>query len=250
MKLNDTDDTRKLLDRLKMIELKKLAQRNNIALQKENSIGEAKSVKSKGEIIDILGDSYFKESDLVELLGVSRLTKEELLNQMNLRQLKGLARESGVLLEKTSFFRTKKATKKEDITDLLRVLNTPKVRNYAGKVKLIKKPTKIRVKKVKAVKAYAMKKTRSTENLKKETESIEKKRKKGRVTDARTSDVFLARKEPIFRKEDQEDVNVYTPRGTKGDEMVEEAIRERIIEREIVRRRIISRVRLRFPESK
>jgi hypothetical protein len=157
---------------------------------------------------------------------------------MNLRQLKGLARESGVLLEKTSFFRTKKATKKEDITDLLRVLNTSKVRNYAGKVKLIKKPTEIRAKKVKAVKAYAMKKTRSTENVKKETESIEKKRKKGRVTDARTSDVFLARKEPIFRKEDQEDVNAIPPRGTKGDEMVEEAIRERIIEREIVRRRI------------
>jgi len=44
--------------------------------------------------------------------------------------------------------------------------------------------------------------------------------------------------EPMFRKKDQEDANAITPRGTKGDEMVEEAIRERIIEREIVRRRI------------
>jgi len=241
MKLGKTDETRELLGRLKVSELKELARRNNIALQKENSLGEVRSVRSKEDIIDVLVESDFKASDLVELLGVSRLTKEELLHQMNLNQLKRLARESGILLEKTSFFRTKKATKKEDIIDLLKVLTPSKVRDYAEKIKLIKKPAVKRAKKAKAVKeARVKKKTRSAEKAKKKSKPIKKERKKRRAIRTGTSDVSPIRKKPVTRREDREVevIKAISPRGARSEEIVEEIVREKIIEREIVRRRI------------
>jgi len=141
-KLTDYDQTVDLLSRLNKEELQELAERNGIKLEREDLSGKIRIVRTKSQMIDLLLESEFRESDLIELLGISRLTKEELLNCMNVRQLKQLAKETGIELVKSSIFGTKKATKKKDIIDALSVLSTSKIREFAEKISLIGKPVK------------------------------------------------------------------------------------------------------------
>ncbi len=154
-KLADYEESLELLGRLTFDELKQLAKRNSIVLQKEDAEGNFQKVKSKEEAIEILVTSEFKESDLVELLGVNRLTKEEILNLMSVHQLKKLANETGVLLEKSTLLGTKKAIKKKDVVKALKVLSLQKVRQYAEKTEIIwktvrekRKPSKVATKKL------------------------------------------------------------------------------------------------------
>ena len=111
-KLTDYDQTIDLLSRLSKKELEELAERNGIKLEREDLSGRIRRARTKSEIMEVLLESEFRESDLIELLGISRLTKDELLNCMNLRQLKQLAKETGIELVKTSIFGTKKEYRK------------------------------------------------------------------------------------------------------------------------------------------
>jgi len=154
-KLTDYDQTMDLLSRLNKGELEELAKRSGIKLEREDISGKIRRARTKPQIIDILLESEFRESDLVELLGISRLTKDELLNYMNLRQLRQLAKETGIELVKSSFFGTKKVSKKKDIIDVLRVLSTSKIREFAEKISLIKKPAKMKRRKPRSTKAKA-----------------------------------------------------------------------------------------------
>lgn len=155
-KLADYDQTRELLNRLSKEELVELAERNGVKLEWEDPLGRIRKARTKQQMIDILLESEFRASDLIELLGTSRLTKEELLNCMNVSQLKRLAREAGVELVKSTILGTKKATKKKDIIKALGVLSASKIREFAEKISLIKarkpkakrrKPRSTRVKK-------------------------------------------------------------------------------------------------------
>lgn len=139
-KLAGYEETKELLGRLKVRELKQLALQNNTTLEKEDWTGKARTVKTKEEIIEILVNSEFKEHDLVELLGLSRLTNRELLSYMPVRQLRGLAKEYGVALRKSTLLGEKKATKKGDMVDVLEShLSPPKVRRYIQNMSLIQK---------------------------------------------------------------------------------------------------------------
>jgi len=138
-KLQDQDEARELLERLKVSELKELAKRNNIPLEKRDFLGRLKPAKTKDEIINVLINSEFNELDLIEMLGLSRLTNEELLNCMTVKELRGLAREYGVALEKSSLFGTKKATRKDDIIEVLKTLPPSKIRGYSEKISLLEK---------------------------------------------------------------------------------------------------------------
>jgi hypothetical protein len=236
-RLADYDATRELLGRLNTNELKQLAEKNGIALQKEGIEGEARAVKSKDEIIYVLVASEFKESDLISLLGTRRLRKRELLNQMNTRQLKQLAKETGVLLEVSTLFGTKKAAKKKDIVGALKVLSTQKVRQHADKIKLIEGAAKS-VRKRKPVKAPARKR-------KGKTKMAKRKAKKAKKTKPAKPKPRLPRSllkeyppEGIVQKPAAAAAPLKAAPQRKA-EIVEEAVRERIIEREIVRRRTV-----------
>ncbi|MCD6593835.1 hypothetical protein J7L00_07140 [Candidatus Bathyarchaeota archaeon] len=137
-KLADYDQTRELLNRLSKEELVELAERNGVKLEWEDALGEVRKARTKQQMIDVLLESEFRASDLIELLGTSRLTKEELLNCMSVSQLRRLAREAGVELVKSTILGTKKATKKKDIIKALSVLSASKVREFAEKISLIK----------------------------------------------------------------------------------------------------------------
>jgi hypothetical protein len=230
-KLADYDETKELLSRLRVKELRKLAQQNGIALEKGDSLGKVKPVGTKEKIIDLLVDSDFKEYSLIGLLGLSRLTKEELLNHMKVTQLKGLAKETGILLEKTSIFGTKKAIKKEDIVDVLKALSVPKIRDYAKRILLIKKPSKKKARTRKRVKKAAKKPTRKVRRKEKAKMRVKQPTKR------------LIQK-PV-RKEYEKIIDVKPAamlRKTKREvRIIEEAIREKVTEREIIRRRVSPR---------
>lgn len=137
-KLADYEEAKDLLGRLRVQELKKLAEQNNISLERKDWANRVVPAKTKQEIIDLLVDSEFKESDLVQLLGPSRLTKEELLNYMRVRELRELAKECGIVLQKSTFFGTKKAARKEDIVDILESQLSPsKIRRHSKQISLI-----------------------------------------------------------------------------------------------------------------
>ena len=155
-KLADYDQTVDLLNRLSKEELEELAKRNGVKLEWEDLSGKVRKARTKSQIIEVLLESEFRESDLIELLGTSRLTKEELLNCMNVKQLKRLAKETGIELVKPTIFGIKKATKKKDIIDVLSVLSTSKIREFAEKIKLIRKTAgPVKRKKPKSAKAKA-----------------------------------------------------------------------------------------------
>ena len=230
-KLADYEATWELLSRLSLDELKQLARRNSIALQKEDVQDNIQKAKSKEEAIDILVASEFRESDIVELLGISRLTKEELLNIMSTRQLKQLAKETGVLLEKSTLFGVKKAIKKNDVVKALKVLAISKVRQYAEKTEMIKKAAK-KAKKRKPTKATVRKPTKKT---------IKGKRVR------RAKLIKLPIKEPFLpvvestRIEEEKPALIMVPAQRaqlKTARIIEETIRERLVEREVVRRQI------------
>jgi hypothetical protein len=235
--LADYDRTRELLERLNTNELKKLAKKNGIALQKEDFEGKARIVKSKDEMIDVLVASEFKESDFISLLGIQRLHKRELLNQMNTRQLKQLAKETGVVLEVPTLFGTKKAAKKKDIINALKVLSTQKIRQYADKIQLIKEAAKS-AKKRKPIKAPVRKlkvKAKKKKGKAKKTKKIKKPMKKPRLPRS------LMKEYPPRRALQKPIVSVAPPEGVpqRITGIVEEAVTERIIERKIVRRRAV-----------
>ena len=180
-KLADYEEAKELLGRLRVQELKKLAEQNNISLEKKDWANRIVPAKTKQEIIDLLVDSEFKESDLVRLLGPSRLEKEELLNYMRVRELRELAKECGVVLQKSTFFGTKKATGKEDIVDILESQLSPsKIRRHSKQISLIE----IRFEK----------KFEKEEAMKRKAEKQKKTRKKARpigLSDIKKHDRFI-----------------------------------------------------------
>ena len=58
---------------------------------------------------------------------------------MTVKELRGLAREYGVVLEKSTLFGTKKATRKDDIIEILKTLSPSKIRRYSEKIFLLEK---------------------------------------------------------------------------------------------------------------
>jgi len=232
-KLTDYDQTIDLLSRLKKKELEELAKRNGIKLEWEDLSGKTRKARTKTQIIDVLLESEFRESDLIELLGISRLTKDELLNCMNVRQLKQLASETGIELVKSSIFGTKKATKKKDIINALTVLSASKIREFAEKISLIKKPTKLKRRKPKSTKAKARIQS--------------KKRKKPAVKPSPAVKKKTAK--PIKPVEEEapikREVKPALPRAPaeriarRRGGLIEEVVKERITERHIVRRMVL-----------
>ena len=142
-KLADYEETKELLGRLRVRELEKLAKQSNIALETGDWEDKVVPAKTKQEIIDILVESEFRESDLVRTLGPTRLAKDELLNYMTVRELRGLAKQHDIALRKTSFLGTKRAARKEDIVYILESeLSPSKIRQYIKKISLIQKKAK------------------------------------------------------------------------------------------------------------
>ena len=231
-KLTDYDQTIDLLSRLKKEELEELAERNGIKLEWEDVSGRIRKARTKSQIIDILLESEFRESDLVELLGVSRLTKDELLNCMNVKQLKQLAKETGIELVKSSIFGTKKASKKKDIINALSVLSTSKIREFAEKISLIKKPTKLKRRKPRSTKAKARIQSKKRKKPSaKPSPTIKKKAAKPRKA---------VEEAPPKRKTKPALPQVPAERieGRRGG-LIEEVVKEKITERHIVRRMIL-----------
>jgi len=232
-KLTDYDQTIDLLSRLKKEELEELAERNGIKLEREDLSGKIRRARTKSQIIDVLLESEFRESDLIEILGVSRLTKEELLNCMNVGQLKQLAKETGIELVKSSIFGTKKATKKKDIINALSVLSTSKIREFAEKISLIKKPTKLKRRKPRSTRAKARiqsKKRRKTTVKPLPSVKREKEKPSKRVEE----EAPLKRKvKPVLPQIPAE--RILRRRGG----IIEETVKETITERHIVRRMIL-----------
>ncbi|MEM2130021.1 MAG: hypothetical protein QXZ70_05420 [Candidatus Bathyarchaeia archaeon] len=231
-KLADYEASWELLSRLSFDELLKLGRQNGIPFEKKDAQGNIQKVRSKEEAIDVLVTSEFKESDLIELLGINRLTKEELLHIMSTNQLKRLAKETGVLLEKPTLFGVRKAEKKKDIIKALKVLSVQKVREYAEKTGLIKKATK-KTKKRKPAKITAKKlptkmakrkRTRGAEKVK----PLVKKRVQPMITPAHIEERKV---EPIVIPPQQ--AQLETPR------IFEETVKEVRIERQIIRRRLV-----------
>jgi len=231
VKLADFDSTWELLSRLSFDELKLLAQRNSIVLQKEDAYGNVQKARSKEEAIDVLVASEFRESDIVELLGVNRLTKEEMLYVMSTRQLQQLAKETGVILEKSTLFWTKKVIKKKDVVNALKVLSTQKVREYAEKIGLIKKATK-KTKKRKPTKAPVKKPSKKA--------VARKKARKAKAAKPPNKETFHQLSKPA-RVEEEKPALIVVPfqrAQTKTASIMEVTIRERLIEREVVRRQL------------
>jgi len=236
-KLADYDQTIDLLSRLNKEELQELAERNNIKLEREDLSGKTRRARTKSQIIDFLLESEFRESDLIELLGVSRLTKEELLNCMNVKQLKQLAKETGIELVKSSIFGTKKATKKKDIIDALNVLSTSKIREFAEKIALIKKPTKPKAKvkrrKPRSTKAKArMQSKKRKKTVAKPSPTVKKKAAKPSKP--------VEEKAPLKRKMKPGLPDVSTERmAIRRGRLIEETVKETITKRHIVRRIVL-----------
>jgi len=240
-KLADYDQTIDLLSRLKKEELQELAERNGIKLEREDLSGKIRRARTKSQIIDLLLESEFRESDLIELLGISRLTKEELLNCMNVRQLKQLAKETGIDLVKSTIFGTKKATKKKDIINALNVLSTSKIREFAEKISLIKKPTesmkpKVKRRKPRSTKAKA--RIRSKERKKttvKPSPLVKKKKEK-----AAKPSKAVEEKAPLKRRAKPGSPQVSRERmAIRRGRFIEETIKETITKRQIVRRIVL-----------
>ena len=230
VKLADFESTWELLSRLSLDELRLLAQRNGIVLQKEDAYGNVQKARSKEEAIDVLVASEFRESDIIELLGINRLTKEELLYVMSTRQLQQLAKETGVLLEKSTLFWVKKAIKKKDIVKALKVLSDQKVKKYAEKIGLIKKVTK-KTKKRKPTKA-PMKPSKKA--------VARKKARKAKAVKPFIREPFLPLAKPA-RTEGEKPASIVVPvqwAQTKTASIMEVTIKERLIEREVVRRQL------------
>lgn len=146
-KLEDYNETVQVLQRLKVNELKELANNNKIKLEKTGWLSGTQPVSSKDDIIDVLANSKFREKDLVELLGLKRLLNNELLNLMNSKQLRALAKECGVPLQLESLFGTRTATSKKDMVEVLGSLNSSRIRKYAEEISLIGKTRKQKVNK-------------------------------------------------------------------------------------------------------
>jgi len=165
-KLADYEETKELLGRLRVRELKKLAEQNNISLERKDWANRVVLAKTKQEIIDLLVDSEFKESDLVRLLGPSRLEKEELLNYMKVRELRELAKEHGVVLQKNTFFGTKRAARKEDIVDILESQLSPsKIRRHCKQISLIEIRFEKKFEKEEAMKRRAEKQKKTRKKI-------------------------------------------------------------------------------------
>jgi hypothetical protein len=229
-KLADFDSTWELLSRLNLDELKLLAQRNSIVLQKEDAYGNVQKARSKEEAIDVLVASEFRESDIIELLGINRLTKEELLYIMSTRQLQQLAKETGVLLEKSTLFWVKKVIKKKDIVKVLKVLSNRKVKKHAEKIGLINKATK-KTKKRKPTKAPVKPSKKAV---------ARKKARKAKAVKPFIKEPFLPLAKPT-RIEGEKPVSIVVPvqwAQTKTASIMEVTIKERLIEREVVRRQL------------
>jgi len=231
-KLTDYDQTIDLLSRLKKEELEELAERNGIKLEWEDLSGKIRRARTKSQIIDVLLESEFRESDLIELLGISRLTKDELLNCMNVKQLKKLAKETGIELVKSSIFGTKKATKKKDIIDALSVLSTSKIREFAEKISLIKKPKKMKRRKPRSTKAKA--RIQSKKRKKAAAKPPPIKRRKAKPT--KPAEMKAPLKEEVKPAIPQVSAERIVKR--RGG-FIEETVRERITERQIVRRMVL-----------
>jgi len=229
-KLADFESTWELLSRLSFDELKLLAKRNGIALQKEDAYGNVQKARSKEEAIDVLVASEFKKSDIVKILGVNRLTKEELLCAMSSRQLHQLAKETGILLERSTLFWTRKAAKKKDIVNALKVLSEQKVREYAKKIRLIKKAAK-RTKKKKHIRT-------TTKPTRKAPER--KRAKKARLSRPPVRELVPSpSKSALVVKEEPAPILVPYGRAQENTASVMEVtIRERLMEREVVRRQL------------
>jgi hypothetical protein len=229
-KLVDFESTKELLSRLRLDELRLLAQRNGIVLQKEDTYGNVQKVRSKEEAIGVLVASEFRESDIIELLGINRLTKEELLYVMSTRQLQQLAKETGVLLEKSTLFWVKKAIKKKDVVNALKVLSDQKVKEYTEKIGLIKKVTK-KTKKRKPTKA-PMKPSKKA--------VARKKARKAKAVKPLIREPFLPLAKPT-RTEGEKPTSIVVSvewAQTKTASIMEVTIKERLIEREVVRRQL------------
>jgi len=233
-KLTDYDQTIDLLSRLSKKELEELAERNGIKLEREDLSGRIRRARTKSEIMEVLLESEFRESDLIELLGISRLTKDELLNCMNLIQLKQLAKETGIELVKTSIFGTKKASRKKDIIDVLSVLSVSKIRKFAEKISLIKKPKKMKRRKPKSTKA----KTRIQSRKKrkppaKPSPTIKRKAAKPAET---------VEEGPPIKKIERKSALPQVPAERimrRRGRLIEESVKETITERHIIRRMIL-----------
>ena len=231
-KLADYDQTIDLLSRLKKEELQELAKRSGIKLEREDLSGRIRRARTKSQIIDLLVESEFRESDLIELLGVSRLTKEELLNCMNVRQLKQLARETGIELVKSSIFGTKKATKKKDIIEVLNVLSASKIREFAEKISLIKKPTKLKRRKPRSTKAKA--RIQSKKRKKPPAKPSPPAKKTAKPSKP------LEKKAPLKREAKPVFPQISTERIVRRQGgFIEETVKETITERQIVRRIVL-----------
>ncbi|MCS7119913.1 MAG: hypothetical protein RMJ07_05250 [Nitrososphaerota archaeon] len=240
-KLADYEGTKELLDRLSTEELRQLAEKNNIALQREDLEGKVRPVTSREEIVEILVNSEFKESDLINLLGINRLTKEELLNQMTLSQLRQLAKETGVSLEISTFLGTKKAEKKRDMIKALSVLSEQKVREYANKIGLIGKAKKSAIKRRLAKPGVRRTKAKAKMEERRIAKKKVKEREKTAIAKAKPKMPPSLLKEPTQPPPKaiiKEEVPVSeTPKKAIG--IVEEFVSERIIERRVVRRKAV-----------
>jgi hypothetical protein len=229
-KLVDFESTKELLSRLSLDELRLLAKRNGIVLQKEDTYGNVQKARSKEEAIDVLVASEFRESDIIELLGINRLMKEELLYVMSTRQLQQLAKETGVLLEKSTLFWVKKAIKKKDVVNALKVLSDQKVKEYTEKIGLIKKVTK-KTKKRKLTKALVKPSKKTV---------ARKKARKAKAVKPFIREPFLQLAKPA-RTEGEEPASIIVPvqwAQIKKASIMEVTIKERLIEREVVRRQL------------
>ncbi len=228
-KLSDYDQTVDLLSRLNKEELEELAKRNGVKLEWEDLSGKVRKARTKSQIIEVLLESEFRESDLIELLGTSRLTKEELLNCMNVRQLKRLAKETGIELVKPTIFGTKKAMRKKDIIDVLRVLSTSKIREFAEKIKLIRKTaSSMRRKKPKSAKAKA----RMLSKRQKAIKPTHKEKKEAKP-------IGYAKEEPLkeaLMEEYRLKPELLTEGAVRQGGIIEEVTKEIITERHTVRR--------------
>lgn len=183
-----------------MGELKELAHRNRIRLEKEDWLGRVKSATTKGQIIDVLSESKFKEKDLVDLLGLSRLSKEELLYLMNTKQLRELAKKHKVPLETKSFlFGTEKITKKQDIISTLdSKLSPSRIRQYGQAISLVAKPKVKKVPKSTKKKKRGKKSVKITEEVEMEQEIVRTEQIKTRIRKTRTVEKEISRELEAF----------------------------------------------------
>ena len=133
-RLGDYNETVDVLNRLKVDELKALAEKNKIKLEKKSWLSGPQPVSTKNDIIDVIANARFKEKDLIQSLGLKRLQNFELLHLMNAKQLRCLAKECGVPLQIDSLFGSRAATSKKDMIEVLGGLKSSRVRNINYKI--------------------------------------------------------------------------------------------------------------------